>query len=305
MGVLRRDSDRMTKRPPPISAALSGLLAKLPSDHSRRSYDGDWTRYTAWVKRQKLDIAKVRPRHVEAYLVYMQREDKSKATIGHALSVIRECYSALVRDEIMDVNPAREVKTPRIDRAPKTPWLNEEQVKALLDLPAKTWVDRRDHLVVCLLFGLGWRRAEVARMQVENFKNGTVNGTVKGGKEITVGVPTWVTKAVEDWKKFARVNAGSLLLQYEGKTDGLTGDMVYNIVKRAGERAKLPREIVTPHALRRSNITLGGKRGVDLKKRQLAVGHTSQATTERYDRAREASENAPGEVFADMVGGKR
>jgi len=50
----------------------------------------------------------------------------------------------------------------------------------------------------------------------------------------------------------------------------------------------------TPHAYRRTNITLGGERGVSLKMRQLAVGHGSSAVTERYDHARKAATNAPG-----------
>ena len=120
---------RKPHRPSPLVSALAGLLEKLPSEQSRRGYEGDWNRYLKWLKRQKLDVRKVRPRDVERYLTRLQAEGKKQATIGRALSVIREVYGALVRDEIMQVNPAREVKTPRIDGAPKTPWLTEEQVK--------------------------------------------------------------------------------------------------------------------------------------------------------------------------------
>jgi len=78
----------------------------------------------------------------------------------------------------------------------------------------------------------------------------------------------------------------------------VSGDMVYTIVRDAAERVELK---APPHAFRRANITLGGERGVSLKARQLAVGHSSQATTERYDKARDAAKNAPGQVFADML----
>jgi len=58
---------------------------------------------------------------------------------------------------------------------------------------------------------------------------------------------------------------------------------------------------INPHGLRRTNITLAGERGVSARVRQLAVGHTSLMTTERYDMARDASRNAPGQVFEDLV----
>lgn len=42
---------------------------------------------------------------------------------------------------------------------------------------------------------------------------------------------------------------------------------------------------------------------MSLKDRQMAVGHTNQATTEKYDHARAARDKAVGDVFADIVSG--
>jgi lysophospholipase L1-like esterase len=49
------------------------------------------------------------------------------------------------------------------------------------------------------------------------------------------------------------------------------------------------------------NITHAGIRNVSLKERQLAVGHSSSSTTERYDRARNAAGTKVGNVFASLV----
>jgi integrase/recombinase XerD len=290
----------MTKTDP-IKAALDDVLSSLPSDDSRRAYEGDWTRFALWLGLEDVDVRDARPKHVQRYLAHLRNEGKAKATIGRALSVIREVYAAFVRDEIIETNPAREVKKPKMSANPSTPHLNEEQMRAMLAVPAATWMERRDRLCIGLLFGLGWRRREVACLTIEDFRAGTVTGILKGQKEHTVGVPLWLLEMIEEWSEYAEINSGPLLPRTKNKPTAIGPSTVYKIVARIGALARVPEELTTPHALRRTNITLGGERGVSLKARQLAVGHSSQATTERYDRARDASKNAPGQVFADLV----
>lgn len=284
-----------------IQVSLNRLLKNLGSDKSRRAYEDDWARYTTWLGTQNLQVTEVKPKHIEDHITWLQGEGNKRTTCGRALSVIRSVYGVLVRDELLAANPAREVKNPKFDSALKTPWLNEDQVKQLLSFPIETWEDRRNHLALRLLFGLGWRRSEVARMRVEDLYNGTITGVVKGSKTLTVGVPAWLMTAIEQWCQYAGIRSGALLPRAEDDPSEISDDMLYKIVKNAAKRVGLPKEIVTPHALRRTNITLAGKRGVPLKQRQLAVGHESIVTSEKYDRARDAASNAPGQVFEDLV----
>lgn len=279
-------------------AAFDRVLRNLGSPKSRRSYQHDWSRFLVWLELAGVKVTEVKPHHIEDHLDYLRTERKcERSTCGRALSVIREVYGALVRAEVVAANPAREVKNPKFDSTPKTPHLNEEQVGAMMALPQVTWRQKRDYLVVSLLFGLGWRRAEVAALRVDSFKDGTVTGIVKGGKRLTVGVPDWLTEQIEEWVRYSGVEE-ALLPRSPDDLEGMTDDMVYQAVKRQAERVGV---VISPHGLRRTNITLAGERGVSLKERQLAVGHSSQATTERYDRARDAAGNAPGNVFADLV----
>lgn len=289
----------------PIETTVAGLLAQLPSEDSRRAYRSDWARYTAWLASEGVEVPSARPRHVAAHVAALQAQGKAKSTISRALSVIREIYGGLVRDELIDTNPAREVKNPKMDATPKTPWLHEAAMVQLLNLPAKTWRERRDRLCVQLLFGLGWRRSEVARLKIEDFGPAfvTVSGKLKGNKPLTVGVPEWLQTGIVEWCGFANINKGPILPRSNTNPSAISGDIIYQIMMSATAQAGV--EQVSPHAIRRTNITLGGERGVDLKSRQLAVGHSSQATTERYDRARETSKNAPGQIFADMIKSKK
>jgi site-specific recombinase XerD len=281
-----------------VDEVLAAKLQTLSSVLSRRAYANDWQQFCAWLVVQEIEVLKATPRIVRGYIAHQHEVGLARPTISRSLSVIREIYGAFVADELLDINPAREIKNPRVSHEPKTPWLHEEDMKKLLDVPAQTWQERRDRLCVRLLFGLGWRRAEVARMRVENFRDGTVTGIVKGNKTLTVGVPEWLQAAIDDWLTFSGITEGALLPRSPSKRAAVSGEIVYKIVRSVATRAGVK---VSPHGLRRTNITLGGQRGTSLKERQLSVGHTSQATTERYDRARDAAENAPGQVFKDMM----
>jgi site-specific recombinase XerD len=283
-------------------AAFDRVLRNLNSPASKRSYKHDWSRFLVWLELEGLKVTEVKPRHIEDHLSYLQQDKECKrSTCGRALSVIREVYGALVRAEIVAVNPAREVKNPKFDSSPNAPYLNEEQVGAMLNLPRDSWREKRDGLVVSLLFGLGWRRAEVAALRVDSFKAGTVSGIVKGGKRLTVGVPDWVMDELEEWCRYAGVTE-ALLPRSEDDLEAMTPDMVYQAVQRQAARADVK---ISPHGLRRTNITLGGEFGVPLKERQLSVGHSSLTTTERYDRARDAASKAPGNVFGKLIKGRR
>lgn len=282
-----------------VATSLARLLRNLGSDKSRRAYQDDWERYVEWLHGRKLTVAKARPGDVEDHIQSLQEGGCKRSTCGRALSVIRAVYGILVRDEVVETNPAREVKNPKFDSSPSTPHLTEDQVRQLFARPAETWKERRARACLSLLLGIGWRRSEVACMTVEDFVGATVTGMLKGKKLATVGVPAWVQGEVAVWREYAGIDEGPLLPRSPKNRAAVSGAIVYDIASQACVAAGIGH--FSPHSFRRTKITIEGKRNVSLKDRQLAVGHASQATTERYDKADYAAQNAPGQVLADLI----
>jgi integrase/recombinase XerD len=129
--------------------------------------------------------------------------------------------------------------------------------------------------------------------------------TAKGSKRFAAKVPDWLLGEITQWRKYADIDDGYIFPRSQDALERpITGDIVYDIVKKAAARAGLEGKIA-PHGLRRSNITISGELGVSLKARQLAVGHSQSGTTEKYDRARDATTTAPGDVFAEMMKPKK
>lgn len=291
----------------PVTEPLARLLRNLGSEGSRLGYKNDWERYRKWLAVEKVDVLKVKPRHIEAHIMALQDDGDARSTCGRALSVIREVYGILVRDELMEVNPAREVKNPKFDGGkPKTPWLDEDQIKKILNIPCTTWHDRRDHMCLCLLCGLGIRRAEIARINIEDFRvrgqNTELEFVSKGGKSATVGVPQWLTEKITEWAEYAGIKSGALLPRSATNAASINGDIIYKIVRAAGIKAGLPKKLVKPHAFRRTAITLAYKEGVSIDDLQRAAAHSNKSTTEHYIQAVQTSETAPGDWMKRLIG---
>lgn len=70
--------------------------------------------------------------------------------------------------------------------------------------------------------------------------------------------------------------------EYSGEARRIGHSGVYDIVQRAGERAKIPRDQLRPHALRHLYGTELAESDVDLLQRQSLLGHADPSSTEIY-----------------------
>jgi len=284
-----------------VEEALLSLWRSLESPESRRGYESDWRRWVAWCGETRISAAEATTLDVQRYLADMQLRGLSRATRARALAVLRKAYGAFVRAGVLEVNPAREAENVRISTDPRTPWLAEDELRAILRRrPFPTWIQRRNWLLVAMFIGTGLRRAEVARLRRSTFRRGPhglcVEVTVKGGKVGTVTIPRWLEQELTAF----RCAGDHVFPAHEGIDKPVGHTTVWKAVKEAAGAAGVPLERATPHALRRSYVTLARSRGVSLEDLQAALLHSNRATTERYDYGA-VMRPAPGEALADLV----
>ena len=283
-----------------LDDSLAAYWASIDRPNTLRSYRGNWERWVAWLDGRAISPLEVKPINVKEYLATMVGVGSAKATRGRALTTIRSVYSALVVDGLLAANPAREVKNPKVSAKPRTPWIDDEAARKMVEsMPSGTWREARDRICVLIVLFMGLRRWEVAKLCVEEFsKNGTrLKTEVKGGKVETFGVPPTLMQEILAWREFACISSGVLLPRSPVDPRPVSPRMVYSIVRDAGKRVGVK---VAPHGLRRSFITILRRRGADIRDLQKAVGHESVTTTERYDR--DGSVGAPGEGMAAVLG---
>lgn len=285
------------------TAALQ-LLAALESPASRRGYGIDWRRWTDFLAESGRDPADATAADVLGMMERMRGRGLAAATRQRALAVVKAVYKHMVQVGAVAQNPAREVSGPKRDRTPRTPWVQPEGIRAMLLAPAEGRHGSRDRLILWILAGTGLRRRDVARIRVED-RCQTADGNpglrviVKGNKQGVIGLARAVDAEIARYLAGAGIVAGPLFPGRKGRP--ITADYIGELVKVAAARAGLDPAAVTPHALRRSFITISGKEGVSLQDRSAAVLHSSVAMTERYDRADRQGNTLAGEAVLGRV----
>ena len=221
--------------------------------------------YLEWVNRQREQDYSVHSinkdlSHVRGLLEYAWRS-------GHAQRNVLDGFS--LQDSLR-----REV--------PKS--LNFEQARQLVQAcPVRTSLQRRDRLVVLLLYGCGLRTMELCQLEVPDVDRERQEIVVrhgKGDRSRRVPVPAGVWTSLLAFLADQRSRRGALLRTVQKKRR-LRAIDVCEIVRAAAQAAGLE-QLVTPKTLRHSFATHLMDRGVDLAVIASLMGHRSPQETGVY-----------------------
>jgi integrase len=107
-----------------------------------------------------LALDKVRPMHVEGWIVGLRAKGLSESTVRSAYTILRAILDTAVRDGALARNPAAAVKRPKVT-AKESVFLTPEQVRALLDAAKSS----RYAPLFSLLVNTGVRRGEALALR--------------------------------------------------------------------------------------------------------------------------------------------
>jgi integrase len=107
-----------------------------------------------------LALDKVRPMHVEGWIVGLRAKGLSESTVRSAYTILRAILDTAVRDGALARNPAAAVKRPKVT-AKESVFLTPEQVRALLGAAKKS----RYADLFTLLVNTGLRRGEALALR--------------------------------------------------------------------------------------------------------------------------------------------
>jgi integrase len=195
----------------------------------------------------------------------------------------------------------------------KAPLLTAD-IRRMVEALPDNLAGRRDRALLLLGFAGGFRRSELAALDVEDVQT-TEDGLVvklrrsktdPEGKGRDVGIPygsgtgTCPVRALNAWKAAAGISDGALFRGVDRHghlgSGRLHKDSVGLIVKRAAEAAGLDPSQYAGHSLRAGMVTQGYINGAGELALMRQTGHRSLEMVRRY--IREAS------LFRENVGGK-
>ncbi|HEV8614613.1 MAG TPA: tyrosine recombinase XerC [Methylomirabilota bacterium] len=267
----------------PVTGFLRYLaVEKNASPHTLRSYRGDLTDFQRYLDATGgAAPAAADTRAVRGYLASLHARGLDAASVARRLAALRSFYRYLVRHGVLDRNPAREVRTPRLPRK-LVSFLPIDEATALVDARALGGAERdRDVAILELLYASGLRVSELAGLDVDALDRDERRVRVlgKGRKERIVPFGSKAARALEAYLARRGGERGALFRNQRGGR--LTVRSVHAIVRRAARAARIDRR-VSPHTLRHTFATHLLDGGADLRAIQELLGHASLSTTQRY-----------------------
>jgi integrase/recombinase XerC len=258
-----------------------------------RAYRSDLDQFLAFLAARGPALlrspASVDPLVIRAYLGHLHEARESRATTARKLASLRSFFRYLVREGVVQENPARAVRTPRQER--KLPrLLSEEEVVALIETPqTRTLLGKRDRAILELLYATGMRVGEMVALDLEavDLSEHVILVRGKGGKERQVLFGERAREALAGYlaaRRASRARAagrGCDALLVNARGTRLTDRSVRRIIASRLRECALKHRI-SPHGLRHSFATHLLDRGADLRAIQELLGHASLSTTQRY-----------------------
>lgn len=257
-------------------------LQRGASRHTLRGYATDLAEFRAFLSREGIgDLAAADPRAIRAWLVRLHDRKLAKSSIARKLATVRSCFRYLARLGVVEFNPARQVRSPRLPKRLPS-FLPKDESKGLLDAETeRSEAGLRDHALLELLYATGVRVAECCGLDLDDVdrRRGAVRVMGKGGKERVVPAGDAALEALDAWLSVRGEETGALFTNSRGGRLGTRS--VHRIVKRRARAAGIDRR-VTPHTLRHTFATHMLGEGADLRLIQELLGHSRLTTTQRY-----------------------
>lgn len=256
-------------------------------------------------------IKKIKLDDIHAFLSYLTTTYHSKAaTRARKASSIRVFFNYLcAKANLIEVNPAQNLETPKLDRRlPKYLSLEDSQkLLSTVDNPDnRNYL--RDYAIITLFLNCGLRLAELVGINIGDidFSENKMTVIGKGNKERTIYLNKACIRTIKEYLEVRpkegirtdKFNSKNALFLSERK-ERISRRTVQHIVDKELSAAGLASKKLSTHKLRHTAATLMYQYGqVDIRALQEVLGHESISTTEIYthvanEQAREAIENNP------------
>lgn len=300
-------------------------LATLGSEHSRRNMRRYLNQITAVMGCEPLVIEAVNPdtgrtvkidntlftvawhdmqyQHVAFIASKLDDGERAPATVNVMLSALRGVLKQAWKLGLMDAETYRRaaaVENLKFETELSGRHIENHELLALLQTCSYTEPvnakgrrkkDIRDAAIIALMWAYGFRRAEIAKLQLSNYDRDTGEIMVKaskGRKDRRVFIANTPRLLLDKWLRVRGDEPGALFMAVTRgdnvRPAGITAQAIYNMLQERGQLAGMKE--FTPHDFRR---TAAGNMldQIDAVTASNILGHASTDTTKRYDRRKE------------------
>lgn len=269
------------------------------SEHTLRNYASDLLQFLDYVapedaqtgKRREVPVSQIDHITIREWVSTLHSASKKKTSIARKIASLRTFFQFLIREGILELNPAKLVATPRIEKKLPNHLSIEDAIRFIETPDVETDMGKRDRCILELLYATGIRVSELTKLDIKDidFRNKLIKVTGKRKKQriVPFGDPALhaILRYLEIRGNFLN-NAPpferdeqALILNYQGTriTTRSVGRMVDKYIKLCAGIHN-----ISPHSLRHSFATHLLDSGADLRDIQELLGHARLSTTQIY-----------------------
>jgi integrase/recombinase XerC len=228
---------------------------------------------------------------IREWLASLHSDHKKKSSIARKLAALRTFFQFLVREGVIESNPAKLVATPRKEKKLPVHLSLEDAVRFIETPDAESDFGKRDRAILELLYATGVRVSELVQLNLRDvdLSNKLLRVFGKRRKERIVPFGEPALKALNNYLsvrgKFlmnapvTKRDAQPLILNYQGTrmTTRSVGRLIEKYIRLCAGIHD-----ISPHALRHSFATHLLDSGADLRDIQALLGHARLSTTQVY-----------------------
>lgn len=263
----------------------SQLHERQLSANTVNAYARDLTVLESWRKDKNFDEwQQFSPADIRDIAATAFRRGQSPSSIQRLLSSIRNFFKYLIREGLLENNPAQDISAPKKSRRlPRV--LDIDEISHLLNIPGDDALAKRDRAILELFYSSGLRLSELTGLNLHDLDlaEGSARVIGKGNKQREVPVGKMARQALSEWLKVR----GELL---KGDTSAI---FISKLGKRLSVRSIQSRidhwskqlglhQHVHPHMLRHSFASHMLESSGDLRAVQELLGHADISTTQIY-----------------------
>ncbi|MDX2031333.1 MAG: tyrosine recombinase XerC [Blastocatellia bacterium] len=268
------------------------------SEHTLRNYESDLVQFHDHLApadergaRREVELREIDHLTIREYMASLYEQKKKKSSIHRKVASLRTFFRYLCREGILEVNPAKLVSSPRVERKLPNHLSIEQMIKFIETPELDSVLGKRDRAMLELMYASGIRVSEMVHLNLHDidFSNQTLRVKGKGRKERVVPFGEHAKRALQD---YLGVRSELLVEADEEKRDPLAVFMNYqgtrittrSVGRMVDKYVKICAEIhhISPHSLRHSFATHLLDAGADLRAIQELLGHARLSTTQQY-----------------------
>jgi integrase/recombinase XerC len=265
------------------------------SPHTLRNYSSDLEQFREYLfkieKRDDIDPKEIDRLTIREWMASLHGDHK-KTSVARKLASLRTFFQFLIREGVLETNPAKLVATPRIERKLPNHLSMEDAVRFIETPDINTDLGRRDRAIIEFLYATGIRVGELVNIDLRDvdFREKLVRVTGKRKKQriVPFGEPALqaLLLYLEKTRPVFFLNAPlaereeqAVFLNYQGTriTTRSVGRMIDKYIKRCADIHN-----ISPHSLRHTFATHLLDSGADLRDIQELLGHARLSTTQIY-----------------------